>query len=371
MSDFRVGNYRRDAVSPLLRHVTPHSAILSLFDIDPAELAANGKKLVLLDVDNTLLPWRGDTLPPQSIEWVEAAKRAGLQLCILSNTRHPDRLDRLAGQLGIKALRGKFKPSRQMFIQALSEFSVRPEQAVMIGDQLFTDVLGANRSGIEAIWVRPMTSKDFVGTKFSRLGERIVRTMVSPEPLVVGEGQQVDESTLPVGGAGAIALLQVPVVRQFVKFGVVGGTSMVIDLGLHFLLMFKITLGDQALAEVLGRWLLENMPALFGFAKDPTAAAWPLLKVFTAGLAIVNSFIWNRSWTFGIKGTEDRGDQFRKFLLVSLMGMVLNTLITTTFNNIIPGHPKRSWAIASAIGVVVVAFWNFTGQKFFAFRKRP
>lgn len=365
MSEFRAGNYRRDSVSPLLRHVTPSSATHSLFDIDPAELAAKGKKLVLLDVDNTLLPWRGESLPPESIAWVEKAKGAGLSLCIVSNTRHPDRLNRLASQLGIKALRGKFKPSRQMFLQAMQEFAVRPEEAVMIGDQLFTDVLGANRCGIDAIWVRPMTTQDFVGTKFSRLGERIVRTMVIPEP----DGR-IDESTLPVGGAGAIALLQVPVVRQFVKFGVVGGSSMAIDLGLHFVLMFFITIGGEPLAVVLGEWLKASFPSLFSFAKDPSAAAWPVLKVLTSGLAIVNSFIWNRRWTFGIKSTEDRGDQFRKFLLVSVLGMVLNTFITTGFNNIIPGHPKRSWAIASGIGVVIVAFWNFTGQKFFAFRKR-
>jgi putative flippase GtrA len=165
-------------------------------------------------------------------------------------------------------------------------------------------------------------------------------------------------------------LHEVKVLRQFVKFAIVGGTSNVIDVGLHYVLMFGILVGGRPLGETFGEWLLQAFPSLFAFAKDAPAAAVPVFKVLTAGLAIVNSFIWNRRWTFRIVGPEERGRQFHRFLIVSLIGMALNTLVLTALNNVIPGHAKRSWAVASAVATVVVAFWNFSGQKLWAFRKK-
>jgi len=236
MNEFRAGTYRKERVGGVWRSVCPRESTMSLLDVDPAALAEEGKRLVLLDVDNTLLPWRGDQIPESSFGWIEAAKAAGLKLCILSNTRHPERLHRIADQLGIQYLRGKFKPSTQMYVRALHDFGVKAPEAVMIGDQLFTDVLGANRSGIDAIWVRPMTERDFVGTKISRMGEKLARRTLDRHI-------KVDAAEdLPPNLVGLAALLQVPVVRQFVKFIIVGGSSTVIDVGLHFTLMFVIVI---------------------------------------------------------------------------------------------------------------------------------
>jgi uncharacterized protein len=372
MSKFRVGKFEKEKVPGWARGLCPAHSSLSLLDVDLKALALSGKKLVLLDVDNTLLPWKGETLPETSLQWVEEAKRCGLQLCILSNTRHPARLDRIAKKLGVPYLTGRFKPSTSMYRQALKQFGVTPQQAVMIGDQLFTDILGANRAGIEAIWVRPMTARDFVGTKLSRFGERLVRPWLH-------RGMSVDEleagpaelGAVPPGGAGAIELLKRPVVRQFVKFCIVGGSSTVIDLGLHALLLFGLKMGDRTFGEVVGQSLMDSFPALFAFAAKPLDAAVPVLKVFSAGVAILNSFYWNRRWTFKIRGKEERLKQLHKFFVVALIGMALNTIITTALYNIIPGRPLRSWGVASAIATVVVAFWNFSGQKLWTFRKKP
>lgn len=367
MSSFRKGKFERDGVPGWARGLCPAHSSLSLYDINPAGLVKQGKKLVLIDVDNTLLPWRGESIPPETLEWVAETKRQGLKLCILSNTRHPARLDRLAKQLDVPYLRGRFKPSTVMYRQALKQFGVTPQEAVMIGDQLFTDILGANRSGIEAIWIHPMTGHDFVGTKLSRLGERIVR----PTLYRSLRSEDMEETAeIPPGGAGAVELLKKPVVRQFVKFCVVGGLSTVIDIGLHGLLMIVIQVGNEPLGVYFGRWLIDTMPSLFFFASDPTGASFPVLKIPTAGLAILNSFYWNRRWTFRIRGREERLKQLRKFVIVAVIGMILNTVIGTAFKNILPGHPNRSWLIASLIATVAVAFWNFSGQKLWTFRKK-
>lgn len=341
---------------------------MSLVDVDPKRLAESGKRLVLLDVDNTLLPWRSESIPDSTIQWVAEALRNGLRLCILSNTRHPDRLARIAEKLGIQFLRGKFKPSPHMFRRALDQFQVSSEQAVMIGDQLFTDVWGANRAGIEAIWIRPMTGRDFLGTKVSRFGERLIRPAIYRGLDRDNPGREEADSEGSFGSFRGI--LRFPVVRQFVKFGIVGFGSFVIDAGLHYLLMFGVNVGDRQLGDVLGEWLLREFPGVFGFARLPSAAAFPVLKVLTAGLAILNSFYWNRRWTFRIRDKEERLKQLRRVAILSIIGIGLNALIASSLNNVIPGHAKRSWAVGTVVATILVAFWNFSGQKYWAFRRK-
>jgi HAD superfamily phosphatase (TIGR01668 family) len=368
MSGFRAGRFEREKVPVWARGLCPAHSSLSLLDVDLKALADSGKKLVLIDVDNTLLPWSSEAMPQTSVEWVKQARLCGLEICILSNTRHPARLDRIAKKLGVEYLHGKFKPSPVMYHQALKQFKVQPQEAVMIGDQLFTDILGANRAGIEAIWIRPMTSKDFVGTKVSRFGERMVRGTLY-RSLQAESMEEVED--LPAGGAGAVELLKRPVVQQFVKFCIVGGSSTVVDVGLHGFLLFGLTIGGQEFGVVFGQALQDALPWAFGFAAKPMDAAFPVLKVMTASIAILNSFIWNRRWTFDIRGKEERAKQLHKFVVVAVIGMILNTVVTTGLYNIIPGHPKRSWLVATAIATVVVAFWNFSGQKLWTFRKKP
>jgi HAD superfamily phosphatase (TIGR01668 family) len=164
----------RRRVPRLLRRFSPSFRVKRITDIDPGELIRAGYKGVLLDVDNTLLPWKSMHFPPESLAWIESAKAAGLRLCIVSNTRNKRRLSKLSAMLGIPVAEGKMKPSKEGFIDALRIVDVQPGEAIMIGDQMFTDVWGGNRSGIATIWVEPMHPREFFGTKFSRLAERAI-----------------------------------------------------------------------------------------------------------------------------------------------------------------------------------------------------
>ncbi len=159
-------------------------------------------------------------------------------------------------------------------------------------------------------------------------------------------------------------------VRQFVKFCIVGGISTVIDLGLHWALMFWVTINGELLSHLVGAqvWGLLH-PGVMPTDKDLTNSSFAILKIVPVGLAILNSFFWNRKWTFRVLGNEAVHKQVIKFYTIALIGMVLNVLISTGMFNVIPGHPKRSWAIASLIAMVVVVFWNFFGQKLWTFKK--
>lgn len=152
----------------------PDEVVSSVTDIDPTALMQQGIRAVLLDLDNTLVPWQKTDVPEAIRCWVEALKQAGLRLCLVSNTRRRRRLEVLAKELGIAYVPKAFKPRRYGLRQALEQLGTPPEQAVMIGDQMFTDVWGGNRMGMHTILTLPMARREFIVTKVSRLLERIL-----------------------------------------------------------------------------------------------------------------------------------------------------------------------------------------------------
>ena len=128
----------------------------SVLELDGAALKARGITLLLLDLDNTISPYR-DHEPVKALQdFVSELRLAGVEPFILSNSRKPTRVQAFAEKLGVPYLRRAGKPRRGGFMQALEMMGRRPEEAAMAGDQIFTDILGANRAGIFSILVQPM-----------------------------------------------------------------------------------------------------------------------------------------------------------------------------------------------------------------------
>lgn len=171
MADYS-GKYDRARVWRPLRNYCPGHLLDGLDSVNLSDLSDSGVKLVLLDVDNTLLPWRSEDIPQATLDWILRGKGQGLAFCIISNTRHPARLDRLAKRMDIPYFLGKKKPSPEPFLEACRKYGFRTEEAVMIGDQIFTDILGANRAGIASILLKPISGVDFIGAKMLRPVER-------------------------------------------------------------------------------------------------------------------------------------------------------------------------------------------------------
>jgi putative flippase GtrA len=174
-----------------------------------------------------------------------------------------------------------------------------------------------------------------------------------PEPPEMEEAKPAGEKTL---------------MRQVIKFCIVGGTSFVIDTGLSLLFLRVIPWDGILLSEALGGWLQINLPTLFSWAKDAPTASVPILGGLASFIAMFNSFIWNRSWTFRVKGKAERMAQLRRFYTVSILGAIWNTLIFSALSNIIPGHPTRSLVAAKVVAAGLVAVWSFLGQRYYAFR---
>ncbi len=137
-------------------------------EIRVTELRAQGIEGILLDLDNTLTQWQSTEVPLPIIEWLNRLKAEGFKLCLVSNTRHGQRLVQLSKELNIGYVRRAFKPRKQGFLMAMKELGTEPSKTIMIGDQMFTDILGGNRVGIYTVMVKPLHHKEFLGTKISR-----------------------------------------------------------------------------------------------------------------------------------------------------------------------------------------------------------
>ena len=372
---FRTGTFDRG--SSRFRAFTPAHAANALTDLDLADLHAQGKRLILMDVDNTLVHHNADVATPEIAEWIAQAKGLGFDLCIVSNTNRLDRLATIAETLGVASVRGRFKPSRSMFDMALEKFDRRPEEALMVGDQLMTDVLGANRAGIDAVWVAQMPgSREFVGTRVNRLIERFLQSQIY-KSLVAHPGPS-DEAA-PVLDSPAAIVAEFPrepelqtqggIVRQIGKFLIVGATSFVIDFGITFLLWRLWQIDGERVSVKVGRWLIERAPTLFsGAVSDPANASLFLFVVVAATVATYNGFYWNRRWTFRIQGDEGKARQLRRVYVLGYIALGLNAFLSQIFHNIVAGHAGWSLLAAKIMAAACCAAFNFLGQRFWAFR---
>ena len=134
----------------------PRGVYPSVTAIEPAALAGKGIRLVLADLDNTLAPYGAEGPSDGVLAWRRGLESAGIRLCLLSNSRRPGRSDRFARALDIPTERRAGKPKRKGYLKAMERMGCRPDETVMVGDQIFTDTLGANLAGVTPLLVEPI-----------------------------------------------------------------------------------------------------------------------------------------------------------------------------------------------------------------------
>lgn len=157
----------------MIKLLTPDVYVKSIYHIDLDKLKKKGITAIIADLDNTLAAW-DDLLPGQKlVEWLAKVRDQGFKVFIVSNNKKA-RVDKFAEALGVPAIPKAIKPRRGAFRLALDTLGVTPQQAAVVGDQIFTDVLGGNRLGLFTILVIPVSGKEFFGTKFSRAMERMI-----------------------------------------------------------------------------------------------------------------------------------------------------------------------------------------------------
>ena len=138
-----------------------------------------------------------------------------------------------------------------------------------------------------------------------------------------------------------------PFFFQLAKFGLIGVANTVVDLGIYNLFIYMSDVSTGYLIVVF--------------------------KSFSVLAAIINSYVWNKFWSFEKKETHNLGEEFTQFLMVSLVGLLLNVGITAFVVNIIgapAGITDKAWAnIGGLTASILVLTWNFIGYKLWVFKK--
>lgn len=151
----------------------PKEYLNSVKEISIELLEKNHIKGLILDVDNTLIDF--DKKMPEGVEgWARNLKKAGIKFCILSNSNKVDKIKGVADKLEIPFLYFAKKPFKSGFKKAKAVLELEAENIAVVGDQIMTDVIGANRSHMFSILVKPIEEKDYLLTKIKRPLERLI-----------------------------------------------------------------------------------------------------------------------------------------------------------------------------------------------------
>ena len=154
--------------------LTPNVRFSKVEEITPEYLRSKGFTALLLDVDNTLVSRETGTMSSSVVAWVKSLKEAGIACCLLSNNWHTTVLDH-AAHLEVPIVRKAMKPLPVAYIKALVTIGAHRETTVVVGDQVFTDVLGARLCVISSILVDPLSTTDLWYTKLFRKIEQKIQ----------------------------------------------------------------------------------------------------------------------------------------------------------------------------------------------------
>lgn len=172
----------------MLEKLLPNEFVDSVFDIDVQELVDRNVKAIITDLDNTLVEWHRPLATPEIEEWLIKMTQAGIQVTVVSNNRQ-NRVQAFCEPLGINFIWSARKPTNQAFHKAVKDMNVSISETVVIGDQLFTDVLGGNLLGFHTILVVPVAKSDGFFTRFNRKLEKVALYWMKKKGMISWENR--------------------------------------------------------------------------------------------------------------------------------------------------------------------------------------
>ena len=133
----------------------------ALTDVTPELLTRRGVKLLMLDFDNTIVPYTTSTPTPEMASWLQTMNaREDIQVCIVSNS-HNSRVPEFCQKYGLDCITHAKKPFSKGIQECLAKYGIPAIQAALVGDQIYTDVLGANCAGVTTILVKAIHNHTF------------------------------------------------------------------------------------------------------------------------------------------------------------------------------------------------------------------
>ena len=143
----------------MLEIFKPTWMVKSIYTVSPDQLKDHGIRAVFSDLDNTLIAWNNPDGTPELRQWMTSLKAAGIPLIVISNNSK-QRVARATASLKLPFISRALKPLSFGITRARRKLGLKPHEVVMVGDQLMTDVIAANRAGVYSILVQPLISTD-------------------------------------------------------------------------------------------------------------------------------------------------------------------------------------------------------------------
>lgn len=144
-----------------------------VYRITPQLLQSWGVKGLILDIDNTLTTHDNPVPDAGVAAWLEQNRRAGIRMIVLSNNS-PERVKPFAEILGLEFIADGAKPLRKGYLRCSKAMQIPCGELCMVGDQIFTDIVGGNRAGCKTVLVQPIQKEQMAFFRLKRLLERLV-----------------------------------------------------------------------------------------------------------------------------------------------------------------------------------------------------
>ena len=166
---------------------SPNEWRRNVFEVDYDHMISNGIKLFVFDMDNTLAKWRASELDKAVLELLNyISDRA--YVAVVSNGNSPS-LNWLARNSKVSILRHSHKPLTGKLMRLMKKYNVSKSEVVVVGDQLFTDILMSNLAGVYSVKVEPISREEILFTKLLRILERIVKPLIKAKPSMASENK--------------------------------------------------------------------------------------------------------------------------------------------------------------------------------------
>mgnify|MGYP003292593945 CR=1 FL=1 len=132
----------------------------SITDLTVQQLHDWGIQLLMLDFDNTIVPYTTNVPTKEVEQWLERMKQSDIQLCVVSNSKK-ERVKIFCKKYGIDCITHAKKPFSKGICTCLQKYQLQPRFCALVGDQIFTDTLGANGCGVRSILVKAIDNHNF------------------------------------------------------------------------------------------------------------------------------------------------------------------------------------------------------------------
>ena len=128
--------------------------------LSPQDLECRGVKLLMLDFDNTIVPYTANQPTDRMAAWLKQLQASSIEVCVVSNSKK-ERVKIFCKAWGINCITHAKKPFSDGICRCLTQYRIPKENCAMVGDQIYTDVLGGNCAGVQSILVKAIDNHNF------------------------------------------------------------------------------------------------------------------------------------------------------------------------------------------------------------------